>query len=151
MRYAKLACALLGMSAALAAADPFVGTWKLNPSRSKYKTGQPPKEQMVTITESGSDQDVTIKGVAADGTPISSRYTVPTTGGVGKVIESPYEAVSGKRMGPNQREITYSKGSKVVLTVRTRVSSDGKTMTASVKGTDAQGKPVEATALFERQ
>ena len=37
-------------------------------------------------------------------------------GGEGKVIEGTYEAVSGKRMGPNERAITYTKGGKAVLT-----------------------------------
>ncbi len=34
---------------------------------------------------------------------------------------------SGKRMGANQRKISYSKGGKVVLTVRTRVSGCSRT------------------------
>ena len=44
-----------------------------------------------------------------------SHYTVPVQGGEGKIIQSPYEAVSGKRIGPNEREVLYSKGGKVVL------------------------------------
>ena len=103
------------------------------------------------ITEADSNLDVTIKGTAQDGTPISSHYTVPAQGGEGKIMESPYEAVSGKRMGPRQREIMYSKGGKVVLTVRTRVSADDKTMTATVKGTDTPPPPVDGTAVYEKQ
>ncbi len=151
MRYAKVAFALMAIAATLFAAEPFSGTWKVDSAKSRYKTGQPPKEQTVTIAEAGSDLDVTIKGTAADGTPISSHYTVPAAGGEGKVIESPFDAISGKRMGPNQREISYSKGGKVVLTVRTRVSGDGKTMTATVKGTDPQGKPVDGVVVYEKQ
>jgi hypothetical protein len=45
----------------------------------------------------------------------------------------------------------YSKGGKVVFTIRTRISADGKTMTGTVKGTDAQGKPVEGTAVYDKQ
>jgi hypothetical protein len=151
MRYPKLAFALLGFATVLVAADPFAGTWKLNTEKSKYKSGAPAKEQTVTITEADSNLDVTIKGTAQDGTPISSHYTVPAQGGEGKIMESPYEAVSGKRMGPRQREIMYSKGGKVVLTVRTRVSADDKTMTATVKGTDTAGKAVDGTAVYEKQ
>ncbi|MFN0167033.1 MAG: hypothetical protein ACKV22_11450 [Bryobacteraceae bacterium] len=152
MRHARLAYALLSLSTVLVAADPFVATWKLNPSKSNYKIGQPAKEQTVTITEAGADLDVVIKGIAADGsTPISSHYTMPTAGGQGKIIQSPYEAVSSRRPGPYQREIRYSKGGKVVMTVRTRVSADGKTMTAAVKGTDPAGNKVDGTAVFEKQ
>ena len=151
MRYAKLAFALLGLAALLIAAEPFAGTWQLNLEKSKYKTGTPPKEQTITIAQSGSDLDVRISGTAADGSAIMSHYTVPAEGGEGKIIEAPYEAVSGKRMGPNQLDITYSKGGKVVLTVHSRVSADGKTRTIDVKGTDTQGKPIDATAVYDKQ
>jgi hypothetical protein len=151
LRYAKLTFALLGLTALLIAAEPFVGTWKLNSAKTKYKTGTAPKEQTLTISEAGSDLDVAISGTAADASAISSHYTVPAQGGDGKIIQSTYEAVSGKRMGPNEREITYSKGGKAVLTAHSRVSADGKTITVNVKGTDAQGKPVDAVAVYDKQ
>ena len=93
MRYAKLAFALLGFAAVLVAAEPFTGTWKLNTEKSKYKTGAPAKEQTVTITEADSNLDVTIKGTAQDGTPISSVvlgksiYERSTTGPPGFTIQ----------------------------------------------------------------
>ena len=151
MRYAKLALALLGLAAVLIAAEPFAGTWKLNLEKTKYNTGTPPKEQTLTIAEAGSDLDVTLNGTAADGSAIMSHYTVPAQGGEGKIIESRYEAVSGKRMGPNQREITYSKGGKAVLTAHSRVSADGKTITVNIKGADMQGKPVDAVAVYDKE
>jgi hypothetical protein len=151
MRYTKLAVALLGLSALLTAAEPFAGTWKLNTAKSKYKTGTAPKEQTITIAESGSDLDVSINGTAAVGSVIMTHYTVPAQGGEGKIIQSPYEAVSGKRLGPNQREITYTKGGKAALTAKSRVSADGKTITVNIKGTDAQGKPVDAVAVYDKQ
>ena len=151
MRLTRIAIALLGLAVVLSAADPFAGTWKLNPSKSKYKIGKPAKEQTVTITEEGSNLDVMIKGVSADGTPISSHYTVPAAGGDGKIIESPYDAVSSKRPGPRHREIVYSKGGKAAMTVHTRVSANGKTLTATVKGTDLAGKPVDGESVLEKQ
>ena len=54
-------------------------------------------------------------------------------------------------MGENQREVRYSKGGKVTLTVHSRVSADGKTLTTTVKGTDMQGKPVEGTAVYDKR
>ena len=151
MRYAKLAFALLGLAALLIAADPFAGTWKLNSAKSKYTTGSPPKEQTVTIAESGSDLDVTVSGTAADGSAIMSHFTVPAKGGEGKIIQSPYEAVSGKRMGANQLDITFNKGGKVALTVHSGVSADGKTRMINMKGTDTQGKSVDAVVVYDKQ
>ena len=84
MRYSKLVLVLLAFAGALIAADPFVGTWKLNAARSTYKTGMPPKEQTVTFSEEGSDLDVVVKGTSSDGQTISTHFTVPTAGGFGK-------------------------------------------------------------------
>lgn len=139
------------MSTALIAADPFVGTWKLNPAKSKYKTGAPPKEQTVVITEKGSDQDVSITGTAPDGSAIASHYSVPIKGGAGKIIKSPFDAVSSKRRSDTERVISYSQGGKVVFTAHPKVSADGKTMMVTVKGTDPTGKPTEGTGVFEKQ
>jgi hypothetical protein len=72
-------------------------------------------------------------------------------GHVRAVIEAPYETVSGKRMGPNEREITYTKGGKAVLTAHSKISADGKTITVDVKGTDGQGKSVDGVAVYDKQ
>ncbi|MBI3282264.1 MAG: hypothetical protein HYZ57_20795, partial [Acidobacteria bacterium] len=134
------------------AADPFVGTWSLNASKTKYKTGQPAKEQTVTIQQEGDNYTVTIKGVAANDTPFSARYTIPIRSGKGTVEESTaYDAVSTKRLDAMRRENTYFKAGKQMMTIRTRVSKDGKMLTVNVKGTDALGKPVDGVAVYDKQ
>ena len=45
MRIRKVALLFLSVPLVILAADPFVGTWKLNLSKSHYTTGTPPKEQ----------------------------------------------------------------------------------------------------------
>jgi hypothetical protein len=151
MRYVKFGFLLLGLAAVLVAADPFAGTWKLNPAKSKYKTGTPPKEQTVVIAEKGGDLDVNITGMTADGSAMASHYTMPAKGGEGTIIQSPYDAISSKRPSATERVITYSKGGKVVYTAQPIVSADGKTMTVTLKGTDPAGKPIEGRAVFEKQ
>src|SRR4051794_2268860 len=129
MQHAKLPSIMLVCAMALFAANAHVGTWKLDPAKSKFKTGAPPKEQTVTISESGSDLDIVVKGVAPDGKPISSHYVVPAAGGTGKVLESSaYDGISNKRISDNERETSYSKNGKVVYTVHSKVSADGKTL-----------------------
>ena len=151
MRYVRLVFMLLAVAMALVAADPFVGTWKVNPAKSKFKTGAAPKEQTVTISESGGDLDIAVKGTAADGTSISTHYTIPASGGTGKVIESPYEAVSGKRMSANERETSYSKSGKVVYTTHAKLAKDGKTLTVQSKGTNPAGQMVDGTLTYDKQ
>ena len=151
MRYSKLVLMSLGLAAMLVAADPFVGTWKLDPALSKFKTGAPPKEQTVTITEEGGDLHVVIRGTAAGGQPISAEYTVPEKGGAGKLISGPWEGLTEKRTNETQRDLSYTKGGKVVYTVHLKVSPDGKSMTAAVKGTDPAGQKVDGTDVTKRQ
>src|ERR1044071_6954354 len=103
MRYTRLEFVLLAFAAALIAADPFVGTWKLNSGKTKYKTGRPPKEQTLTYSEEGSDLHIVVKGTSSDGQAISTHFTVPTAGGTGKIIESPYDAVTVKNISANER------------------------------------------------
>src|SRR5260370_36163623 len=128
MRYSKLVFVLLAFAGALIAADPFVGTWKLNSAKTKYKTGMPPKEQTVTFSEEGSDLHTMVKGTSSDGQAISMHFTVPTAGGTGKIIESPYQAVSAKMSNPNDRDTSFSKGGKVVYTANSQRSADRKPM-----------------------
>ena len=145
---------ILSLSIAVAAwsADPFVGTWKLDSSKSHYTTGKPPKDQTVTIAESGDNQDTTVSITTADGTAISYHFTTPAKGGAGTVVQGAgFDAVSAKRINTNTRETHFMQGGKEVRTVRTTVSKNGKTMTAHVKGKDAQGNPVDGTLVTKKQ
>ncbi|PYT16057.1 MAG: hypothetical protein DMG59_11685 [Acidobacteria bacterium] len=151
MRYSKLVLLLLAFAGALIAADPFVGTWKLNAAKTKFKTGMAPKEQTVSFSEEGSDLHVMVKGTSPDGKAISVHFTVPTAGGTGKIIESPYEAVSSKSVNANERDTSFSKGGKVVYTAKAKRAADGKTMTVAVKGTNPSGQTVEGTAFYDKQ
>jgi hypothetical protein len=151
MKHTRLLFVLLGFAALGYAADPFVGTWKLNPAKTKFTTGAAPKDQTVTIAATGSDLDITIAGTAADGSAIASHYTVPAAGGTGKIISSPYDGVSSKRASQTERSVSYSKGGKAVYTTHSKLSADGKTLTVTAKGTNATGQAVEGTVVYDKQ
>src|SRR5271155_968460 len=105
MRYTKLILMLLAFAAALFAADPYAGTWKMNLAKTTYKTGTAPKEQTIIITEAGSDMNVAVTGTAADGSKIAVSYTIPSAGGAGKIESSAYDGISSKRIGLKEREV----------------------------------------------
>jgi len=151
MRNGKLLAGLLAFATLGLAADPFVGTWKLDTAKTKYTTGTPPKSQTVTIKEAGTDLDVNVTGTAGDGSPITSHYTVPAGGGAGKIISSPYDGVNSKRTSPSERSVDYSKGGKVVYKTASKLSADGKTLTVKAKGTNAMGQSVEGTNIYTKQ
>ena len=134
----------------LAQSNPLLGTWKLNPGKSKLTSGAPPKEETFTV-QMVSDQDqVTVTGTAADGSPISFKYEVPSKGGTGKFLAGPFDAVSGKVIDDSTREVSYMKGGKEMLHIH-MVSKDGKTARETVKGTNPQGKPVSGVLVWEKQ
>jgi len=153
MRNAKIAAAFLGFATVALAADPFVGTWKLDPARSKCTTGSVNKDLTVVISESGENLDSDANGTTADGNAYANHYTFPSKGGVGKIVSSasPYDGVSARRPSANRRVTTFSKGGTVIYTVTTTVSADGKTLTAANKGTNAAGKGVDCTNVMAKQ
>jgi hypothetical protein len=152
MRFAKLAFALLGLTATLFAEDSFVGHWKLNLAKSKYVQGNPPREQLVTMKEVNGNLSVRVDAITADGSKTVVFYEVPLEGGKGKMFEtSPaYDGISGKHLGPNEREIIRWKDGKEVFNARSTVAPDGKSMVGFTKGVSPLGKPVEATLFYEK-
>jgi hypothetical protein len=151
MRYIRLTLLLCGLAATLSAANPFVGVWKLNVAKSDYKEGLPPKEQIVTITETGPDTRIRVDGIQGDGTKTVVDYTIPTAGGTGKMQTSDaYDGITARMFGPNSREINRLKNGKVVFSAVGTVSADGKTITAVSKGVSPHGKPVTANLYYDR-
>jgi hypothetical protein len=71
---------------------PFLGTWIMDPSRSAYSGGEPPRSGRYTLALSGDRLDVSITGELASGDPIVVDYsldlladTVLTAGPVDRV------------------------------------------------------------------
>jgi len=139
-------------SGLLAQSNPFIGTWKLIPAKSKFTSGASPKEETFTVQMVGDQDQVTVTGTAAVGSPISMKYEVLDKGGTGKILAGgPYDAVSGKRIDENTYETSLMKGGKEISHHHLVVSKDGKTMTDTAKGTNAQGNPVSGVEIFEKQ
>jgi hypothetical protein len=59
--------------------------------------------------------------------------------------------VSLKRIDANTTERTDKKGDKVATTLRRVVAQDGKTMTVTTKGTNAEGQAVNNVIVFDKQ
>lgn len=148
---AAVVVALVAAGLLQAQTSPFVGNWKLNPARSKYTAGAPAKEEMAAIQTVGDQDQVTVNGTGADGSPILMKYETPQKGGAGKFLAGPYDAVSAKIIDEHTRNLSYGKGGKEILHLTAVASKDGKTMRVTVKGTDAVGKPVSGVSVWEKQ
>ena len=143
--------ALLAFAATLSAQSPFAGTWKLDTAKTKYTSGQPPKDVTLVIEEQGDNLQVTATGTNADGSALSVKYTVPVKGGDGQVQEGPYDAVTSKVVSANVRENSFTKGGKQVMARHVLASRDGKTLRSTFKGVNAEGKPIAGTDVYDKQ
>jgi hypothetical protein len=145
---------MLALASAAMAADPFVGTWKLNVAKSKYSPGPPPKSATVKIEAQDNGLKIVANGVNAEGKPThietafkydGKDYPYTPTGGPSDLT------VAVKRIDANTQELTLKQGGKVMQTVREVVSKDGKTQTRTIKGKNAQGQEVSNTIVFDKQ
>jgi hypothetical protein len=130
---------------------PGLGTWRLNVAQSKYSPGPTPKSGTVTFTAVGQGVKAVVDLVGTDGSKIHWEYTAPLDGKPAPVTGNPDgDMVMAKRTNPNTIETSYTLKGKPT-TVNTRVvSADGKTLTVTSTGTNAQGQKVNNHQVFEK-
>src|SRR5258705_12951110 len=133
--------------------DPRIGTWKLNVAQSKYSPGPAPQSLMVKVEPAGQGEKTTTDFVNADGTRTSTEYTANFDGKNAPLTGSQFGAdmVSLKRIDARTTERTDKKGVKVVQVLTRVVSQDGKMMTVTTKGTNAQAQAMNNVGVFEKQ
>jgi len=134
------------------AADQLSGTWKMNAEKSKYSPGPPTKDLMVVVESDENNYKLDATGTDGDGKPIHVQYSAkfdgkdyPATG----IANA--DTVSMKRIDANTIETMQKKNGKVVMTITTKVSNDGKTRTSTWRGKDAEGKDVHNVVVFDKQ
>ena len=94
---------------------------------------------------------MTSESVSATGAKTVSVYTANYDGKPYPITGSEIaDTVTLKRVDANTSERTDSKGGKAVQTFIRVVSKDGKTMTVTIKGTNAQGQAVNNVVVFEK-
>jgi len=140
--------------ASFAQSDPWLGTWQLNLAKSKYSPGPPPKSQTAKIEAEGQNHKVTVTGIDAAGKPTSGGFT-RIFDGVSHAAANPnnplFDAASITRVDSNTVIISRTKAGKLVQTVTTGVAQDGKTMTISTTGIDANGRPINDISVLDKQ
>jgi hypothetical protein len=134
---------------AFGADSNFVGTWKLNLKKSKYNPGPPPKSLTVTIESIEDGMKVTSTGENADGTPINGSFTAKYDGKEYPLTGGPADSIAIKEVDANTHTVVTKKGGKVLARGGSKVS--GNTMTRTMKGTNAEGKPFNNTTVFDKQ
>ena len=158
MRTARLTILCMLALALWSATDPFVGTWKLSVSRSKFAPGAPsfilgaiqiePAANGLKSTASGADgrgisSDLTFS-CQLDGTPCAVTSSAPSRS------QTAVDTITLKRVDKNIIVATGTKNGKPVYSDRRVVSANGKTMTVVRDGVTPDGTKYESTIILER-
>ena len=150
---ALLVVSILAVTAGPAlAADPVVGTWKLNLAKSTFSPGPAPKSQTRTYAESPQGMTLTVKTIAVDGTQSTTTLTFKEDGKPYPASGNPdFDKVSVTRVDPLTVHSTQTKAGATVGAAVRKVSQDGKTLTFAQKGTHAAGGKYDNISVYDRQ
>ena len=146
-----LTLALCFVAALAFAANPSIGTWKLNEAKSNFPPGAP-KNTSVVYQEAGDKIRVSVDGVDAEGDAAHNEWIGKFDGKDYPVTGNPtMDTRSYKMVNAHTLSMTVKKGVKVVMTGRIVVSADGKTRTVTTSGVDSMGMQVSSTAIYDKQ
>ena len=148
-----LSLGLIFAAGALYAADPMMGTWKLNESKSKLTRGTSKNTKVVYDDHLIRNKvTVTADGVDADGKPIHTEWKGKFNGKDYEVTGDPTADMrSYTKVNDQTLDMTVKKGGQVVATGRIVVSADGKSRVVTLNGTTAKGKKFTNTAVYDKE
>jgi hypothetical protein len=135
-------------------ANPWVGTWSLDTSRSKYSPGPPHKRAAITATDAGNGKLTYVTDIT-DGTGEvdHSEFTCamdqtecPVVNGGAK------ETVSIAKLGSRNLKFNwkFSDPPPFAVVMRVKMSKDGKTQVATSKGKMPDGKTLAVTEVWRK-
>jgi hypothetical protein len=128
-----------------------IGTWKLNEAKSTIPAGAP-KNTTVVYEAAGDNIKVTVDGVDGSGNPTHNEWTGKLDGKDYPLTGDPSANTrSYKKIDEHTTELTNKKDGKVVASGRIVVAADGKSRTVTISGTDATGKKVKYSSLYDKQ
>ncbi len=147
-----LVIAALWFTAALAfAANPHIGSWKLNESKSKFAPGIT-KNHTVAYTEAeGGMINVTVDGTDKDGNAVHWTVQCKFDGKPYKVEGNPLiDTMTYKKVNGHTNHITGMKDGKTAMTGTITVSTDGKSRVVNTTITGADGKKLTEKAYYDK-
>jgi hypothetical protein len=135
-------------------ADPFIGTWKLNPEKSRYQVGSPPPDFTRTYEDRGGGTVLMIiDRTTAQGETVRSMLAYKRDG-----KPYPEAAVGAKtiRMStvrspdPYTEEVSFSNSTRTETGTTLTVSKDGRTMTQQLRATAPDGRPATNIVVYDK-
>jgi hypothetical protein len=133
------------------AANPHMGTWKLNEAKSKLHPGMG-KNTTVVYSEQKDKIKVTVEGVDKNGKPTHSVWVGKFDGKAYPVKGNlPYNSIAYRMVNERTNDITTMKDGKLAWSGRITVAADGKSRTVTINGTDEAGKKFKAKAVYDKE
>lgn len=139
-------------------ANSLIGTWKLNPQKSKMVYNLPPKNLVRKYEDRGSGVYIfTQEGIAADGSKMFSMYVAKDDGNEYPLVirgADDLGSISLKTVDAYTSEQTEKHGANISSTATRTISRDGKTMTLTVRFHGFGGGPPEGATdvlVFDKQ
>jgi len=136
--------------AASAEAISDIGTWRLNLAKSSYSHGEMPKSNTLTIKRAWGTNILRAisKGIDAQGNPTETKFVIMFNG---KVQGANGDNFSRKSVSYTTEEYARWRDGKMLQSGSTKRSPDGKTLTLTTKGLNAQGEHLTNVLVYERQ
>jgi hypothetical protein len=133
------------------AADPVVGTWKLNVAKSKFNVGAELTAGTRVYTEANGLYTLDQKLTGADGKEKSNQAQYRNGKDVKQATAGAVDTTFAKKIDANTWDFDLKKDGKVVGHVQRVVSADGKTLTVHNTGTQLSGVMGDETLVFDKQ
>jgi hypothetical protein len=149
---AVLGC--LCAAALMGAANPIIGTWKVNSAKTKSSPGSPPKAVTAVYSQEGDWIIAKMTGVDAAGRPFNNTHRYKQDG---KEYPSQWGSqgrrgtLSVKKIDDHTAEVVLKFEDGVTITRQRVISKDGNTMTFTDSGTNAKGETINSVVVWERQ
>jgi len=134
-------------------ADRQVGVWKLNVAKSKFPPGFAiPRNRTLNIQGQPNGIKTVVDGEGADGKPLHVEYSAKYDGKDYPMLGLPSsDTITIKKINASTFDTTNKKEGKLIQTIRSVVSKDGRTRTTYWNGKDAEGKDISWVMVYEKQ
>jgi hypothetical protein len=143
---------LITATAATFAANPLMGTWKLNEGKSKFAPGATKNTTVTYAPAKGDMIKCTVDGVDKAGKPIHWTWVGKFDGKPYQIKGSPsFDTLTYKPVNDRINETTATKAGKAVMTATITVAKDGKSRVVTLTGTDANGQKFTDTTYYDKQ
>jgi hypothetical protein len=149
-----IAALVLALAVIALAQNPNIGTWKMNPAKSKFNDPLALKSYTMTIEPQEGGFKIVQDSVDSNGTVYHRSWAAKYDGTDFPVTgkwNHDGDIYSSTRTNPSTTDYVFKKNGKEVYRGQVIVSQDGRTRTDTGGGKDAKGQAFTYTIFLEKQ